>query len=139
MIKLEKIYPLMLEAFKDNKTFSFPIKGKSMLPLLKDDDVITLKKIENDIKKGDILLFKRNDGSFILHRVNKIKKDYYLIVGDHQIKKEKVLFNQIIGKVINYQKKKNNKIYYMKGIRYNLYKFIVKFNFIRFILSHMYK
>jgi hypothetical protein len=27
----------------------------------------------------------------------------------------------------------------MKGIRYNLYKFIVKFKFIRFIFSHIYK
>ena len=139
MIKLEKIYPLMLEAFNDNKTFSFPIKGTSMLPLLKNDDVVTIKKIENDIKKGDILLFKRNDGSFILHRVNKIKKDHYLIVGDHQTPLEKVLYEQIIAKVINYQKKKNNKTYYMKGIRYSLYKFIVKFKFIRFIFSHIYK
>ena len=139
MIKLEKIYPLMLEAFSLDKTFSFPIKGTSMLPLLRTDDVVTIKKIENDIQKGDILLFKRNDGSFILHRVNIIKKDYYLIVGDHQTKKEKVLFDQIISKVINYQKKKNNKTYYMKGIRYSLYKFIVKFKFIRFIFSHIYK
>ena len=139
MIKLETLYPLILEAFQDNKTFSFPIKGTSMRPLLKNDDIVTIKKIDNDIKKGDILLYKRNDDSFVLHRINKIKKDYYLIVGDHQTKKELVKYDQLIGKVINYQKKNKEKIYYLKGVRYNFYKFIVKFKFIRYIFSHIYK
>ncbi len=139
MIKLEKFYPLIIEAFNDNKTFSFPIKGKSMRPLLKNDDIVTIKKIDNDIKKGDILLYKRNDDSFVLHRLNKIKKNHYLIVGDHQTKIDLVEYNQLIGKVINYQKKDKDKIYYMKGVRYNFYKFIVKFKFIRYIFSHIYK
>lgn len=139
MIKLEKFYPLIIEAFNDNKTFSFPIKGKSMRPLLKNDDIVTIKKIDNDIKKGDILLYKRNDDSFVLHRLNKIKKNHYLIVGDHQTKIDLVEYNQLIGKVINYQKKDIDKIYYMKGVRYNFYKFIVKFKFIRYIFSHIYK
>jgi len=139
MIKLEKFYPLIIEAFNDNKTFSFPIKGKSMRPLLKNDDIVTIKKIDNDIKKGDILLYKRSDDSFVLHRLNKIKKNHYLIVGDHQTKIDLVEYNQLIGKVINYQKKDKDKIYYMKGVRYNFYKFIVKFKFIRYIFSHIYK
>ena len=138
MIKVELFYPLMLEAFNDNKTFTFPIKGTSMRPLLKNGDTVTLKKIE-EYKKGDIVFFKRLDDSFVLHRIRKIKGDILYIVGDHQTRLEEVNKNQLIGIVIDYKKSKNNKTYYLKGVKYNIYKFIVKFKFVRFIFSHIYK
>ena len=74
MIKVEKFYPLILEAFNENKTFSFPVKGSSMRPLLKNDDVVTICKIDT-YKVGDILFFRRDDGAFVLHRLRKIKND----------------------------------------------------------------
>ena len=134
MIKVEKFYPLMLEAFNENKTFSFPVKGTSMKPLLKNDYVVTLCKIE-DYKIGDILFFRRDDGSFVLHRLRKIKNGILYIVGDHQVALEKVRDDQLIGKAINYKKK--DKIYNLKGVKYIIYKFIVKFKFIRYIFSHI--
>ena len=138
MIKVELFYPLMLEAFNDNKTFTFPIKGTSMRPLFKNGDTVTLKKIE-EYKKGDIVFFKRLDDSFVLHRIRKIKGDILYIVGDHQTRLEEVGKNQLIGIVIDYKKSKNNKTYYLKGVKYNIYKFIVKFKIVRFIFSHIYK
>ena len=35
-------------------------------------------------EKGDIALFKRQDGQYILHRIYKIKQDGYYFVGDNQ-------------------------------------------------------
>ncbi|MBR6071568.1 MAG: S24/S26 family peptidase [Acholeplasmatales bacterium] len=138
MIKVEKFYPLILEAFNENKTFSFPIKGTSMRPLFKNDDIVTLDKVDSYMK-GDILFYRRNDGSFVLHRLRKIKNGVLYIVGDHQTALEKVEENQLIGKVISYKKKDKDKIYYLKGVKYNIYKFIVKFKFIRYVFSHIYK
>jgi phage repressor protein C with HTH and peptisase S24 domain len=137
VIRVEKFYPLMVEAFNENKTFSFPVKGSSMRPLFKNDYVVTLKKID-DYKIGDILFFRRDDGAFVLHRLIRIDKDALYIVGDHQIGLERVRKDQLIGKVIDY-KKYNNKIYYLKGVKYKFYKFIVKFKIVRFIFSHIYK
>ncbi len=137
MIRVEKFYPLMVEAFNENKTFSFPVKGSSMRPLFKNDYVVTLKKID-DYKIGDILFFRRDDGAFVLHRLIRIDKDALYIVGDHQTSLERVRPDQLIGKVIEY-KKYNNKIYYLKGVKYKFYKFIVKFKIVRFIFSHIYK
>ena len=137
MIKVEKFYPLILEAFNENKTFSFPVKGSSMRPLLKNDYVVTICKIDS-YKVGDILFFRRDDGAFVLHRLRKIKNGILYIVGDHQTKLEEVRENQLIGKVINY-KKYNDKIYNLKGVKYNFYKLIVKSKFVRFIFSHIYK
>ena len=137
MIKVEKFYPLILEAFNENKTFSFPVKGSSMRPLLKSDYVVTICKIDT-YKVGDILFFRRDDGAFVLHRLRKIKNDLLYIVGDHQVKLEEVRKDQLIGKVISY-KKYNNKTYNLKGVRYKFYKFIVKNKYVRFIFSHIYK
>ena len=137
MIKLELLYPLMLEAFNDHKSFSFPVKGTSMRPMLKNDDVVTIVSI-NNYKKGDILLYKRLDESFVLHRVRKIKNNKLYIVGDHQTGLEEVNYNQVIAKVINYKKNNKDKVYNLKGVKYNLYKFIVKFKIIRFIFSKIF-
>ena len=139
MIKVELFYPLMLEAFNDNKTFTFPIKGTSMRPFLKNGDTVTLKKKDDNYKKGDIVFFKRKDDSFVLHRIRKIKGDILYIVGDHQTPLEEVNKSDLIGIVVDYKKKDKDKIYYLKGVKYNIYKFIVKFKFVRFIFSHIYK
>ena len=100
---------------------------------------MTIIKVDNNIKKGDIVFYQREDKSFILHRIRKIKNNIYYIVGDHQTKLEEVSYSQMIGVVINYKKNNKDKIYNLKGVKYNLYKFIVKFKFIRFIFSHIYK
>lgn len=139
MIKVESFYPLIIEAFNSNKSFTFPVKGTSMRPLLKSGDTVTIIKVDNNIKKGDIVFYKRDDNTFVLHRIRKIKNNIYYIVGDHQTKLEEVKYDQFIGVVINYKKTNKDNIYNMKGVKYNLYKFIVKFKFIRFIFSHIYK
>lgn len=138
MIKVEKFYPLILEAFEENKTFSFPIKGSSMKPMLKDDDVVTLAKIDT-YKKGDILFYRREDGAFVLHRLNKIKNNTLYIVGDHQVALEAVKPEQLIGKVISYKKNNKDKIYNLRGIKYNIYKFLIKNKYIRYIFLHLFK
>ena len=46
LINVEDFYPLIIEAFKNDKTFSFPIKGTSMRPLLKSGDIVTIEKRE---------------------------------------------------------------------------------------------
>ncbi len=137
MIKVEKFYPLMLEAFNEEKTFTFPINGTSMQPLLHTNDLVTLEKITS-IKKGDIIFYLRDNGQFVLHRVRKITKDSLIFVGDHQIKLEKnIRFNQCIGKVISYEKvgkgKKNN----LNSFRYNLYKYLVRIKLFRFICGKL--
>ncbi len=139
MIRVESFYPLIIEAFNNNQSFTFPIKGTSMRPLLKNGDTVTIIKVDNNIKKGDIVFYRRDDNTFVLHRIRKIKNNILYIVGDHQTKLEEVKYDNLIGVVINYKKSNKDKIYNMKGVKYNLYKFIVKFKFIRFIFSHIYK
>ena len=59
-------------------------KGISMRPFLKENDTIILKTIEGEIKVGDPILFRRADGTLILHRVVAINGDRLLTRGDFE-------------------------------------------------------
>lgn len=136
--RMEDLYPLILEAFDRNLTFTFPIHGTSMIPLLRTGDLVTIKKIDSKLKVGDIILYRRRDNSFVLHRIRKICNNSYTIVGDHQVILERgIIDSQIIGLVISYNK--NNKEYHMNNFRYKLYRFLVKFYITRRIFGRISK
>ena len=51
-----------------------------------------------DEKKGDIVLYRRTDGTLVLHRIMKIEEDGFRVCGDHQWKlDEKVQEEQILA------------------------------------------
>ena len=61
------------------------VVGHSMEPfLIHERDSVLLAPICDSLKKGDIALFKRQDGQYILHRIYKINQDGYYFVGDNQ-------------------------------------------------------
>ena len=65
------------------------ISGNSMLPfLVHGRDTVYLSKLKRPVKKGDVLLYRRDNGAYILHRVYKIEKDSYTMVGDAQTQLE---------------------------------------------------
>lgn len=135
--KMVDLYPIILEAFSNNMTFKFPVNGTSMQPLLKTLDSVEIEKF-NELKVGDIVLFRRLNGSFVLHRIIKMHDDLYDIVGDHQTKIEKdIKKEQIIAKVISYSKKGKEKEYNLRNFKYRIYKFFVKFKIVRFIYAHL--
>lgn len=78
-----------------------PITGTSMLPLLKEGrDRVELESSDRErLKKGDIVLYKKNDGTLVLHRIIKVEDEgTFTLLGDHQIKNtEQVSREQIIA------------------------------------------
>lgn len=76
------------------------VTGNSMNPFLKDgrDTVILRKCTEADFKRGKILLFRRENGALILHRVRKVLPDNKLLMnGDAQYWCETVDKTQVIA------------------------------------------
>ena len=139
MSKVIDFYPLILESFSKGETFSFPINGISMRPLLKKGDVVMIEKF-NEAHVGDIVLYRRDNGQFILHRIRKIHQNYFDIVGDHQKVVEKnVSKEKMIGKVIKYKKGNTSEYKSLDRLSYKIYKFFVRFSIIRFINSHLFK
>ena len=81
--------------------------GVSMLPTLKEGrDTVTLSPVSAPLKRGDILLYRREGGGFVLHRVVKVAADGSLWMrGDNQYTTEKgVLPTQIIAIVKRYER-----------------------------------
>ena len=78
-----------------------PIAGTSMMPLLKEGrDRVELKPYCHErLKKGDVVLYKKNDGTLVLHRIIRVENgEFFTVLGDHQFNNaERVNKNQIIA------------------------------------------
>lgn len=73
------------------------VAGTSMTPFLRDrKDEVFLIWPEQELKKGDIVLYLRSTGQYVLHRICRIKNEGYYMIGDSQsfvegpIKKEQI-------------------------------------------------
>lgn len=65
------------------------VTGKSMLPFLEEGrDSVILGKLQKRPKRGDIVLYRRKSGAYVLHRVVKRKDNIYWFSGDAQRKIE---------------------------------------------------
>lgn len=63
--------------------------GVSMLPLLRQRrDIIMIAKKQGRCKKYDVALYKRPNGSYVLHRVVEVREKDYVILGDNCLNKE---------------------------------------------------
>lgn len=74
--------------------------GTSMLPLIRQgkDLVLIERKGPQRLKAGDVPLYKRADGTYILHRIIKVRINDYVLCGDNQcIPEYGITDNQIIG------------------------------------------
>ena len=66
------------------------ISGSSMTPfLVHSRDTVYLSKVTRPPKKGDMILYRRDNGAYILHRIYRVTPDGYWLVGDAQILIEK--------------------------------------------------
>lgn len=78
------------ELLERDGQFAFRNKGVSMLPLLREGrDVFILRKKGMDrCRSGDVVLYKRPPGKYVLHRVIAVREKDYVILGDNCIVKE---------------------------------------------------
>ena len=75
-----------------------PIKGSSMRPFLKEGDTVFVSPLSSPPGKGQIILYRRPGGRYILHRVLSKKGGAYSALGDAQLIPEHgILPSQIIG------------------------------------------
>ena len=72
--------------------------GVSMMPMLNQkQDAVRLVKPKRPLKRYDIVLYGREDGAVVLHRIIRVKKDGYLIRGDNCLWNEWVRAEQMIA------------------------------------------
>lgn len=97
------------------------VTGSSMVPMLQHRrDQVWLTTLTRAPKKGDVILYRRESGRYVLHRV--IRPDGpvgCLCCGDNDWKTELVRRTEIVGVVCEFRRK--GKIYSVEDWQYRLY------------------
>lgn len=63
--------------------------GRSMMPLLRQHkDLMIIEKPSGRCKKYDVPLYRRDNGQYVLHRILKVRREDYVMCGDHCWTKE---------------------------------------------------
>jgi len=85
----EQLMPQLLELLEITEPVPLVISGSSMTPfLVHGRDTVYLSKVRQPLKRGDMVLYRRSSGNYILHRVYRAEEDSYTMVGDAQFQLE---------------------------------------------------
>lgn len=126
------------EFIEKNGYYCATVHGVSMLPLLKNHRDSVYVVPPDSLKKYDVVLFERNGGGLVLHRIMKAQGDVFYISGDNDTKLEKVHRNQIIGIMTEFSRK--DKEYTAKALWYRIYSRVWGFSIsTKRVLLYLYK
>ena len=117
------IVNLSMPFLEMGKEIKFTIVGNSMYPLFcnqRDKAIVAKCK---KVKKRDVILYRREDGSYILHRVVGKGKLGYKLCGDDQVAIEyPVKKENVIAVMTSFERK--GKQYSTKCLWYRMYSFL---------------
>lgn len=85
---------------KSGQTIQLYPQGYSMYPLLVSgrDEVILSPLPQEALRRGDVVLYRRDTGILVLHRIWRCGEDGYYMVGDNQVQIEgPIQEEQMIG------------------------------------------
>ncbi len=84
-VSLNLLAPIIENKISSGSTVEITVTGESMFPLFHSErDKVILAPITK-LKRKKICFYKRENGSYVLHRIIKIKKDGIYCVGDNQV------------------------------------------------------
>ena len=115
---MKDIGPLIEEMVEQGDIFRLTVSGTSMMPFLRNnrDEVVFAPLEGRTLKRGDILLYKRREGTYVMHRLYRIEKDgTYTFIGDHQYKVEEGIRREQIKAYVQYAFRDSKKIDCEKG------------------------
>lgn len=101
--KLDDVYipasewvAIMLPLLEEGHELRISPLGTSMLPFILGgrDEVVLSSCFGVRLKRGDVVLYSRDDGTHVLHRIHHIKDDKFYMLGDYQTWIEGAINNQ---------------------------------------------
>ena len=121
---------------KEGELF-FTNVGFSMYPLIKErEDILHIRKSDT-YKRGDIILYKTNNGKYVLHRILKIKGNIIITAGDYNYFKDSpVSRDSVLGTLVSIKKKDGEIIYLDKDKRCRRF-FYTNFFFIKSFIQRI--
>lgn len=105
-VDLNELYPLIKEVIESGGEFKFYPRGISMEPLLHQGDDAVALGAATQIGVGDVVLYTRDDGTFVMHRIVGKHRGTYTMCGDRQFALEfGIKPSQICAKMVAFYKK----------------------------------
>ena len=103
----EVLMPALLGLQEETGMVPLVISGSSMSPFLAHHrDTVYLSKVRQPLKRGDMILYRRTNGKYILHRIYRTEPNTYTLVGDAQtVLEQGITSNQVLALVTAVQRK----------------------------------
>lgn len=77
-----------------------PFQGVSMLPMLRQGrDRVELSPLPDQLKKGDLPVYRLKSCKYVMHRVIQVHEDHYTCLGDNLTRCETVYPEQLVALV----------------------------------------
>lgn len=98
-IPMESLAQIMELQIDSGGVARLVVTGESMHPTLRHrKDVVILVPVPKKLERGDLILYKRENGQYVLHRIiSKPKDGRFYCCGDNQWEKEPVCESQAIA------------------------------------------
>ncbi len=111
-VAFAELMPIIEDAFAQGLTVTLPVTGNSMRPLFlhKRDQVILAACDATTLRRGDVPLYQRANGQFVLHRIVRVYPQTFTLVGDAQTELETGLEKERIKAVMIGFIRKNKKV-----------------------------
>ena len=91
------------EQLQKNGLWLFQTVGDSMEPILHNrESTVQITAGNKDLRKYDVVLYKRPAGTYVLHRIRRIRGNMLYICGDNRVGLEKVPREWVLGKMTGY-------------------------------------
>ncbi len=98
MVSPERVMEPLLALLEDTPAVPLVVSGSSMTPFLAPGrDTVYLSKITAPLRRGDMVLYRRRSGRYVLHRILRVEAESCTMVGDAQripepgIRREQIL------------------------------------------------
>lgn len=82
-IEMARLWPLLDEQLRRGSAV-LSVTGNSMRPMLHYGDAVRLVPPERPVRRGDVILYRRKNGRYVLHRVVRTGKTSCVCCGDAQ-------------------------------------------------------
>ncbi len=123
IIPMESLMQLLQLQLEEGGRANLTVTGSSMHPLFHSRrDSVVLVPAACKQKKGDIILYRRASGQYVLHRIIDVEQTHYICSGDNQVMREPVNQEQILAVVDGFTRRK--KTYTLKHPLYRLYTWV---------------
>ena len=85
-IKAAEIFALASELIAQGQSTRIAVTGTSMYPFLRDiiDSVEVRRANFDSLSRGDVVIIRRRDGVYVMHRIIKATPQHIYIIGDAQ-------------------------------------------------------